>query len=1065
MNIFILAVQRQRVRYVLFSLQLLFAQYSPASTKLNAYAESYYRFFHLTSTNGLSNNTIQHIAQDSYGYIWFATQNGLNRYDGYNFITYRHEHGNLKSISHNTIAALLPSGNGGLWIGTKGGGLNYYDHVLNSFSHFRFDSTNTTSLSNDTVTALYLDRSGFLWIGTAYGLNRFHQKEKTFERFHLPQQNKAHKGDNSVTSLLEGRNGILWVGTLSGLLTFNHTNKSLTTLIGDSIALFNDGNIMIRHLAEDRNGNLWIGTQGAGLIRLSQTRNHIEHFLNIPADKKSLCNNYINSLFEDHLGLLWVGTEDGLAQLQSDTTFINFKHDQQDPNSLSGNSMLSLSEDASGILWIGTSFSGLNFLDRKQKQFNHLKIKSDEDLLLGWNNMLSAIEDRNGILWIGTFLGGVIRYEPARKRTTVFKNISGNPLSLSNDFVFSVYEDRSGDLWVGTQNGLNQYDQDSETFRYWMYQKTESNEIGGTNIFALHEDTKGNFWIGTENGLSLFDRTTHSTRRWRHNPNNNTSISNNLVQCIFEDSKGNLWIGTENGLNRFDRTTELFESFLSLANDPASLSHGTVYALYEDSQGRLWIGTKYGLNLFSYETKTFTAYLRSDGLLSNEIRGMLQDGDGYLWISSDSGMTKFHPDTKTFRHYNAIDGLQGNDFLPFSAHRLDNGMMYFGGTNGFNLFHPDSIRDNFFTPPIVITSIKKFDTELSREEFQPDTEELVLSHDDDVISFEFAALDFLAPSKNRYAYIMEGFDRQWQLSGSRRIATYMNLEPGEYLFRVRGTNRDGVWNETGTSLHIIVLPAWWATWWFRSLSILGFAGLLYSGIRYRVSIIEQKRKAQEVFSRQLIERQEAERKRIATDLHDSVSQHLLMIKNKLLITLHDVSNSSEELRHVKDAAEYATQAIKEIREISHNLRPSSLDQLGLTLSLESLAQKISDAVSLNCTVQIENIDGVISKENEINLFRIVQESLNNIIKHSEAKNLRFTIHRSVSEIIIAIDDDGKGIPSDILEASTMQKEHFGLTGMFERARILSGTLTITHRTEGGTSVNLIIPVTGANNEQ
>ncbi len=822
------------------------------------------KFKHLSIEDGLSQSTIHCVLQDHRGFMWFGTQDGLNCYDGYRFTVYRPDPADSNSISDNYVRTLFEDSRGRLWIGTDGGGLNVFDSKTKTFSVFKNNPKDSTSLSVNIVWSIYEDRSGRLWIGTdGGGLNLFDDKTKKFIAFKNDPRNPASLSDNTVTSIYEDHSGQLWIGTGDGLNLFDAKTKTFGVFKNDPKDIHSLSSNSVWSVYEDRSGLLWVGTTGGGLNLYDAGTKKFSIFKNDPKDPNSLSNNRVRSIYEDHSGRLWVGTFGGGINLYDAKakTFSVFKNDPQDPLSLSNNEILSICEDHSGGLWVGTYSGGLNHYDARAKSFVSFKSDSKVPSSLSSGKVRSICEDHFGRLWVGTD-GGLNLYDAKLKTFSSFKNDPGDPSSLSNDAVFSVYEDRSARLWVGTDGGGLLLFNQKNRFRSFKNDVKDPSSLSGNRVRSIYEDHFGLLWIGTDAGLNLLDESTMTFRSFKNSSNDPTSLSSNRVRSIYEDQSGQMWIGTDGGLNLFDAKTKTFRSFKNDPKDPSSLSDNSVRSIYEDQSGRLWIGTfGGGLNLFDAKTQSFKAFRERQGLPNDVIYGILEDGHGRLWLSTNNGLSRFTPssdltikngDVGMFRNYDASDGLLSNEFNQNAYFKSKNGWMYFGGINGLNAFHPDSIKDEPYLPPIVLTGLEIFNKPVNvLKEFDnfvlpvsvTEADELVLSYKESVFTLEFSSLIFAQPMKNKYAYRLDDFDKDWNYTDAkRRFATYTNLDPGTYTFRVKGSNHDGIWNEESRALKITITSPWWRLWYANIFYGLCIVALLY-GIR-QFEINRERQKAQ-----------------------------------------------------------------------------------------------------------------------------------------------------------------------------------------------------------------------------
>ncbi len=797
------------------------------------------RFEHLSTEDGLSQNTVFTIEQDRQGFLWFGTKVGLNRYDGYGFKTFTHDPYAPDTLSEAFVRVLLEDRSGLLWIGTNLGGLNCFDPVTETFTHYRYDPDDATGLSDDDVRAIFEDRTGQLWIGTqGGGLNRFHRETGTFTRYQRDENDPIALSHNDVRAIIEDREGQLWIGTFGGglnrLVPASSANADETFIQyredGDDPTSLVDNRI--RALAIDAKGRLWAGTND-GLARFDATTETFEQYRHDPSRPDSLTDNRIRSLYQDSAGRLWIGTRVGLGLFQpAKNTFRRFRHNANDSTSLSGESAYSIFEDRSGSLWIGTYNGGVNRFDPNAETFKQYRHEPDNPNSVSTDEVSALHADRAGNLWVGTYGGGLDRFDPVTETFQSYRHDRTDPTSLSDNRVASLLEDRSGQLWVGMyNNGLSRFDEASQRFIHYRHDPQDPTSLSRDYVRALYQDRADQLWIGTQGGgLSRFDPSNETFVHYRHDPEDHTTLSNDSVFAILEDSAGTLWVGTYGGgLSRLDPDTERFTRYRHDPQVPASLGHDAVSSLHLDRSGRLWIGTYGGgLNRFEPENETFSHHTGVKDLAENTILGILEDRLGRLWLSTNRGLIRFDPASDSWTSYDVRDGLQDVEFNPGSFSLGPDGAMYFGGNSGFNTFLPERFQDNTFEPPVVLTSFKIFEQDVVSEKASSYLDAIELSYQDNFFSFEFAALNFRRPDKNRYLFRLEGLDEDWIDPGSRRYASYTKVPPGEYVFRVKGSNNDGRWNEDGASVRIAIAPPLWKTPAFVTLEILLAAGLLYS---------------------------------------------------------------------------------------------------------------------------------------------------------------------------------------------------------------------------------------------
>jgi signal transduction histidine kinase/ligand-binding sensor domain-containing protein/AraC-like DNA-binding protein len=779
------------------------------------------KFDHISGEQGLSNDIVFCVLQDCKGFMWFGTEDGLNKYDGYKFTIYKHDPDNPSSLSNNEVTDIYEDQSTNLWIATIGGGLNKFEPEAEKFTHYKYDQKNPVSISSNYMKQItgfkYGDRD-VLWIGTAYGLNKFDIETEQFTRYPATDQDYPY---NYVEAVVVDSSGKVWIGCSSGgLHRFDPEAEKYVHYRHDPNNHHTMSSNLIWSLLVDQSGILWIGTDGGGLNKFDNEVEQFAHYRHDPNNPNSLSDNRIPSIYEDKAGTLWIGTwEGGINKFDRKTQqFTQYKHDPHRPYSLSINSIQSIYQDKSDVLWIGTWQGGLNKFNPQSTQFTHPHFEPYlEDLNLP---VWGITESQSGVLWVGTWGKGLVKINRKQDKVSRFLYEPDNPNSLSNNIVSQIIKSRHGGidvLWIGTFNGLNKLDLNTEQITRYFYIPDEADNT----IRSVYEDKAGTLWVATQNaGLKKFDQETGQFilvgRRMQ-------------IMQVYEDKSGAFWVATLQGLKKLDRETGQFTTYRHDPDDANSINNNQIISINETSfEGKdvLWVGTVGGLNKFDRESEKFISYTTKDGLPSDVINGILADNQGKLWLSTANGLSKFNPKIETFRNYNIRDGLRSNQFVDGVFLKSSDGAMFFGGIKGIDAFYPDNIKDNPWIPPVVITDFQIFNNpvKIKRENsagsengyFLPKSinkiKEIELSYTENVFSFEFAALDYRSPQKNKYAYLMEGVDPDWVYTdASRRFATYTNLDPGEYTFRVKGSNNDGIWNEAGTLIKIFITPPWWET--------------------------------------------------------------------------------------------------------------------------------------------------------------------------------------------------------------------------------------------------------------
>jgi PAS domain S-box-containing protein len=788
-------------------------------------------FKHLTARDGLSQNLVTDFCQDKFGFIWIGTDDGLNRYDGYNFLTYKHNPKDTSSIDHSSIRALLVDSKGNLWIGTANG-LNLYDRQNDRFIHI------SKFPKNITIKSIAEDEQHNLWVGS-YPYLYYYNTRTGSAIVYLNTKKRSQNviGYDLIEKIFIDSKKNVWIGTNDGLKLYDKKTDSFIKYYHDENNPQSIQSNKIVSIVEDKNGRLWIGTdKGLDLFVNSKSRpkkGFFVHFQNDPKNTHSIANGTLLCLQEDDDNNLWIGSDiDGLDKLNLKTfdinnpVFTHYKFNASKPTGINNNAINALFLDRQNSLWIGTSKKGINIYNRAFNEFKHISNENNNENSLS-NDQVNVFYEDGEYIWIGTD-NGLNQYN---KKTKTFKRFFNNAFdknSISTNGVYSIHKDKEGILWIGTwSGGLNLYNYDSDSFSHYWNNPKDSNSISSNNIFSIFEDRAGNMWFGTVGGgLNLFDR---KNNIFKHYTINNSNIASNYVFSILETNDNLFWMINSFCLEQFNPRTQLFKKYIYDPKDTTSISSNKIFAIFLDSKQNLWIGTNSGLNLYNKHTDQFKHFLVEDGLPDNSIKSIAEDNSGNLWLGTQKGISKFInainlPNKPLFKNYTEEDGLQSNEFNGKSSYKGSDGLLYFGGANGYNVFNPDSIMVNLEIPNVVITDFQIFNKKVDIDSLNSPlkqnitiTKELVLSYSQSVFSFKFTALNYISPEKNQYAYMLEGFEKNWNYVGNKRDATYTNLSPGTYFFRVKASNNDGIWNETGTSIKIIILPPWWKTWWFKLL--------------------------------------------------------------------------------------------------------------------------------------------------------------------------------------------------------------------------------------------------------
>jgi len=806
------------------------------------------RFDHIGIEQGLSQSSVRVIFQDSLGFLWFGTEDGLNRYDGYTFKTYKPDPDALNSLSDRWITSIVEDEDGYLWIGTRLGGLNRYDLRTEEFVHFLHDDANPVSLIDNHINVLYLDRNDNLWIGTANGLDLFERSTGTFRHYvYSPSQQEGISGKN-ITALYEDSRGRFWVGTSAGGLNrFEPSDNTFTPYQNDPDNAGSLSNDHVTAIMEDSNSALWVGTQD-GLNKFKPDSSSFERFMHSETDEQSIVGSTVNDLYVDSTGNLWVATAAGLDRLSvGGKRFIHYRNDPTFSKSLSNDYVLSIFEDRGGVLWFGTYGNGVNKYDRQRDNFAYFRSDPNSKNSLSENFIFSIYEDSEGYVWVGTFSEGLNRFTRSTNQVVRYQNDPNKPNSISSNEVLSIHEDQDGILWLGTGNGLERFDRKAFSFKHYKRNPDNPASLSANRVYEVYVDRQNNLWVGTIGGLDLFDRQTETFIHYQPETENPKSLSGTAVNSILEDNEGNLWVGTyDSGLNKFNRETEEFTQYRFDPRNKQSLSNDAILSIYQDTQGRIWVGTAGGgLNLYHPETGTFTYYLEKDGLPNGVVYGILEDEKGYLWMSTNFGISRFDPETGIFQNFDAGDGLQSNEFNSGAYAKGRNGELYFGGIEGLTIFHPSRIDDSPYLPQVTLTSLTQDDNPITTDSSVETTRSVTLKWPQNSFEFEFAALSYNQPNKNQYAYMLEDFDSDWHLIGTKRDGRYTNLPGGEYTLLLKATNSDGIWSEAPVRINVTVVPPLWQTLWFRVLLVVAALAAVAGGFRLRTKTIQDRNRALE----------------------------------------------------------------------------------------------------------------------------------------------------------------------------------------------------------------------------
>ena len=862
------------------------------------------KFFHLTINEGLLHNRVFDILQDKDGFIWVATKDGVNKFDGYDFVEYKPMASMGLSAHRSEAHALLEDVKGNIWIG-ESNGLRVFNKSSEEFISLE-DYVNSSLISTAYITAIQAGQDHNLWIASFNGLTRLDIMTNTFENFEpMPENGVAYI---RTRSLYIDTEGMIWIGYDNGLQRFDPVKEQFLLLpepIENNPLLKSNS---IRKINQDASGNFWFGTESSGLFYYDVQQGRLKQFVN-QDNENSLPSNIIREVFHASEDEVWIGTREGLSVFNvKDNRFANYRYDKYDESGLSHNSIWVIMRDNAGSFWMGTYAGGLNIFHPSSSNFHHIKEQVDDHIGVNHRVISSIVQDNEGTLWIGTEGGGVNYIDRAAKVQAVF-NVRNTQGGIVSNNIKALAKDSVGNLWIGTYNGLSYYDRYSQAFKKVF--PLEDDTLENRQIYSLATDPDG-VWIGTNGaGLIFRDHTGHY-QQLGHVPSNSQTISSNYVSSLLNTDTEYLWVGTYRGLNLFDKQQKTFQHFLHDPNNPNSISNNVILGLFQDSRNWLWIGTDGGgLNVYDPVGKVFYLIAERDGLANNVVYAIEEDTERNIWVSTNRGLSKIFIDSAAatlpiaalrIQNYSVTDGLQSNQFMMGAIEKGKGGELFFGGINGITTFFPQHIIQNFTPPRVALTDFLIHNQPVDfKEEGAPlskpiiETEHIVLTYDQASITFRFAALNFVNPGKNEYAYKLEGFvnNDQWNYVEDQRSATFTNLEAGDYTFMVKAANNDGVWNEIPTQVRLTVLPPYWKTWWAYAIYALFIVFLLY--VFYNFSQKNAKLKNKLLFDQMAHEKEQElnqQKLRFFTNISHEIKTPLTLILAPLekLIKMNEGNN-------------------------------------------------------------------------------------------------------------------------------------------------------------------------------
>ncbi|MEM7369221.1 MAG: two-component regulator propeller domain-containing protein [Bacteroidota bacterium] len=1025
-------------------------------------------FEHIGVADGLSQGTVNHIMKDNKGFMWVATQDGLNRFDGYDFKIYRKDPANPNSLANNFVWTTWEDVHGTIWIGTFGGGLNKLDPSRDQFTSFVPATEDIQhSLAHTGVRAFFEVNDSTLLIGTDYGLSVMNTRTDQIRTFHPELEGAAHYPGQNVLALGPMIENRVMVGDKYGVYAFDLQTERFSPIF-ELRREEGRQSFFVSEMVGGEEGELWVSTS-RGLLLLSvadSSKKRVKkYFYHRPDQPTSLHNNSTNSLYLDQ-DRLWIGTAEGLAYLPLDEldkpspVFGQEQHDPRRAGSLSNNQVNQIFDDEAGFLWIASK-EGLNKLAKRTPMFSTIGFEEDGRGLCN-ATVLGMEEDTEGNLWVGT-VGGLTKITNWKQENRTFSCYhlpDYFPAHAKSDYVLNVCKDNQGQIWVCTRRGgIGRLISDSSgalAFEHYSPDPNDPASLGSSSIYFLLQDKEGMIWLGTSGGgVNAFDPNSGRFTHYTHDPKDSTKLPHPYAYALLEDYQDRFWVGTAGGgLSKMDRKTGICETYAFREDDPNSLSNDMVLCLYESKAKQLWVGTANGLCLMESEG-VFRRFFEKDGLPNNVIYGIMEDKNGNLWVSTSKGITRVRYESNQFStlNFDPSDGLSGWEFNQFSYHQSGDGTMVFGGVKGVTIFHPDSFRLNHRLPHVVLTGFKLFNQVVPVAGLEEKADELPyalpmtisevkqieLPYHQNFLSFEFAALEFTNPSQNQYAYRLAGVDQGWVYSGTRRFADYPNLNSGDYIFQVKASNNDGIWNEKASSLMLSIAPPPWKTWWAYLLYVLMIGGSIYALIRYRTRKVRQEVKMQAKIEQVKVEERELVRAQSSRDFHDEAGNHLTKISLYTGLIKRGLEQASK-------LGEYADHIEANLMALSGGMRDfiwvldpqkDGLDetiQRLIDFGYEMFEHSEIEFVAKNQIHEEMNIRLEVSAKR--NLLLIFKEAMNNALKYAKASTVQFTIKLDNDHLYVELRDDGLGFDREKLVRVN------GLNNMKSRAKEMSAELNV-----------------------
>jgi signal transduction histidine kinase/ligand-binding sensor domain-containing protein len=1009
------------------------------------------------------------VLQDTFGFIWIGSQGGLLRYDGYQYKHFNQIPFDTTTLSNNWVETLQEDSNGNLWIGTWGGGLNYFNQKTEKFTRYIIEKDQSVEMSSVNISSMIINDDGSLWIGTREPgliyMSIDQNGKSTYKYYNLRNDpdSSARLGENFVLTLFKDSQEKLWIGTINGGLTwldpetdeqrhFQHEPDNPASLSSN----------IVSSICEDDSGNIWVGTghfmwqRGSGLNKFNPQNGQFTHFRHDSDDPESIGSNNISSLLIDSEGILWIGTIRNyldaipLADLYSQRKpkFTHYKNFDRDI-------INSIYEDRLGNIWISLFGRGVHKVDQQQNPFIwYHYLANDINSLRSSAAMVQT--DKAGNIWFGG--GGLDRYDPKTGQFIHYYARPDNPKALNSRKTTSICQDKYGFYWIGTDNGLNRLNPTTGDFDHIQRDPEDPFGLESYIVLEVLESQSGDLWVATpEKGIYLYNI---DQNMFYHFDLDTSNTIDETTIGIYEDHTGILWNQTVNhglyALKIKDYEIEYVKHYIHHPNNRNSLSYNLISDVIRPriiDTTALWIATGNGLNRLDLNSETFTHFFIEDGLPSNHILKLLEDDEGNIWCTCTIGLAVYHVRTGKIKSYGEGDGMPIVEFASRAqnACKTEDGQLIFGAAIGALGFYPEQLKDNITVPPIYLTDFKIFNKQTPLDTAIQFKKKIILAHDQNMFSFEFTALNFTNSDKNQYAYLMEGLYDDWIQLQNRRTVSFTNLDPGEYIFRVKGSNNHGVWNKDGTSIRIIIDPPFWQTAWFRILTGTLLLVALILTVRYFATHKLKQRLQELEYQRKLNE----ERERISKDMHDEVGSSLTRIAILSELAKKGIPTEYEGKEHIEDISDTSREVVDNIGEIIWAINPQNDSLENLIAYTRQYTSKYFEVTSTHCVFDLpEEVPATsLSAEFRRNIFLVIKEAVTNIVKHACASEVLIKIQLKNKRMIIEIQDNGRGFCME-------ERSQFGngLSNMRKRVEQLEGKWEIKSAPDEGTKIQVAINI-------